>query len=68
MILYKVTRYNRHNVTDERYYVDGGLTKQEVLDLYSFLIDPEDFDDAVESGYIGKNSMHEYEIDEEFIM
>ena len=68
MKLYKITRYARHNVADHHYHIVGGLSKDEVIERYNFLIDPEDFNDAVESGYLGKDSLNEYEIDEEFII
>jgi len=60
---YQVTEYPRMDVTDTHYTVYHGLTKEEVTEQFN--IPDEEFDECIDSGYIGKDSENEWEIEEE---
>jgi len=60
---YQVTEYPRMDVTDTHYTVYHGLTREEVTERFN--IPDEEFDECIDSGYIGKDSENEWEIEEE---
>lgn len=62
---YCVTIIDRMNVVNPHYQVDGGLTKQDVMERYMpGNTDKEDFNSAISCGYLGKDGVYEYLIKE----